>query len=111
MPAAKRAEGALDRTDWDRLRSLSEAEIERLASADPDNPATLGDDEWDDAIVGLPPLDIFAHESRPAKRTIHARFDSDVVAFFQHGGRGYQDRMNAVLRRYMEAQLSKKPGR
>jgi uncharacterized protein (DUF4415 family) len=31
-------------------------------------------------------------------------FDADVVAWFKAGGRGYQTRMNAVLRRFMEAQ-------
>lgn len=44
----------------------------------------------------------------PGKTSIHASFDRDVVAFFKSGGRGYQTRMNAVLRRYMEAQQGKK---
>ena len=110
MPTGKRADAVSDRTDWDRLRSLPEAEIERLASEDPDNPATRADAEWAHAVVGHPPLDADA-PARPAKPGIHARFDSDVVAFFQSGGRGYQDRMNAVLRRHMEAQLGKKAGR
>lgn len=57
MPGGNRADGAHDRTDWDRLRSLSDAEIENLASADSDNPATLADDAWNDAFVGLPPAD------------------------------------------------------
>lgn len=35
-----------DRTDWARLRAKPEDEIERLAAADEDNPATVSDDEW-----------------------------------------------------------------
>ena len=41
-----------DRTDW--VRTLTEDEIERMAAADEDNPATEEAD-WADAAVGLPP--------------------------------------------------------
>jgi len=34
---------------------------------------------------------------------VNAKFDVDVVDWFKSQGRGYQTRMNAVLRRYMEA--------
>jgi uncharacterized protein (DUF4415 family) len=40
---------------------------------------------------------------------VNAKFDRDVVDWFKRQGRGYQTRMNAVLRKYMEAQ-SKKAG-
>ena len=40
----------------------------------------------------------------PAKAAISLRLDTDVLAFFKAQGRGYQTRINAVLRRYMEAQ-------
>ena len=75
---------------------MPDAEIERIAAEDADNPAT-DDSHWAEATVGVP----------PAKTSIHANFDRDVVEFFKRGGRGYQTRMNAVLRRYMEAQRSK----
>jgi uncharacterized protein (DUF4415 family) len=45
-----------------------------------------------DAIVGLPPL----------KTPVNAKFDVEVVDWFKSQRRGYQTRMNAVLRRYME---------
>jgi uncharacterized protein (DUF4415 family) len=75
------------------LTSLTDQEIERMAARDTDNPAA---DEayWASAAVGLP----------AGKTYIHAGFDSDVVRWFKSKGRGYQTRMNAVLRRYMEAQ-------
>jgi uncharacterized protein (DUF4415 family) len=37
------------------------------------------------------------------KTPVNAKFDADVVDWFKSQGRGYQTRMNAVLRRYMEA--------
>lgn len=89
MPKTKQAPSG--RTDWAKLRAMSEAEIERIAANDPDNPPT---DDWADAVVGLPPL----------KTPVNAKFDADVVDWFKAQGRGYQTRMNAVLRRYMEAQ-------
>ena len=39
----------------------------------------------------------------PAKVAISVRLDEDVLAFFRAEGRGYQTRINAVLRSYMQA--------
>jgi uncharacterized protein (DUF4415 family) len=92
MPARPRkANATRGRTDCARINALSDAEIERMAANDKDNPATSKDD-WADARIGLPPL----------KTQVNARFDIDVVEWFKAQGRGYQSRMNAVLRRYLE---------
>jgi uncharacterized protein (DUF4415 family) len=80
-------------SDWKRIHALTDAEIERMAAADADNPASSTSD-WAEAMIGLPPL----------KTPVNAKFDVDVVDWFKSQGRGYQTRMNAVLRRYMEAQ-------
>lgn len=101
MPTVKPAKTFNDRTDWDGLTSISESVIERMAKEDEDNPATASDDEWAHAVVGLV----------PGKTSIHASFDRDVVEFFKRGGRGYQTRMNAVLRRHMEMEQGKKGDR
>lgn len=37
------------------------------------------------------------------KKQVTVRLDRDVLHFFKQGGRGYQTRMNAVLRAYMNA--------
>lgn len=37
------------------------------------------------------------------KKSISLRIDPDVVAWFKKKGKGYQTKMNAVLRMYMEA--------
>lgn len=80
-------------TDWSRIDKFTPAEIERMALADAENPATTAAD-WAVVTIGMPPL----------KAPVHAKFDVDVVDWFKAQGRGYQARMNAVLRRYMEAQ-------
>jgi len=38
----------------------------------------------------------------PKKSLITIRLDGDVIAFFKKQGSGYQTRINAVLRYYME---------
>ena len=45
------------------------------------------------------------------KRTITIRLDPDVYAWFQLPGAGYQTRINAVLRRYMELQKAAQSSR
>ncbi len=56
----------------------------------------------------IPPLDIdfFKHAElrMPAKKnSVTVRLDSDVLEWFRKQGKGYQTRINAVLRTYMEA--------
>ncbi len=38
------------------------------------------------------------------KRQITLRLDPDILEFFRRTGKGYQTTINAVLRRYVEAQ-------
>jgi uncharacterized protein (DUF4415 family) len=38
------------------------------------------------------------------KRQVTMRFDADVLEFFKRAGRGWQGRMNAALRSFMEQQ-------
>ena len=37
------------------------------------------------------------------KKTVTIRLDRDVLAWFKSAGKGYQSRVNAVLRSYMES--------
>jgi len=80
----KRPDGSLvpieDLTDDARLDAMTAEEIEAIAAADEDGPP-MTDEEWARAV----------------------KMDSDVLDWFRAGGRGYQTRMNAVLRRYMES--------
>lgn len=83
------------RTDWHRVRAMSDDEVEAAAASDSDAPA-LDETFWRSARVAVP------HQIR--KRHTGLRIDEDVLAWFRAQGRGYQTRMNAVLRAYVEAQ-------
>lgn len=77
-----------DRTDDAALDATSEEEINRQAEEDG---TLLSDEEW--AKVKF--ID-------PFKKPITIRLDGDVLEWFKaQGGRGYQTRINAVLRQYM----------
>ena len=39
----------------------------------------------------------------PTKTLLSLRIDADVIEWFRAQGKGYQSRMNALLRAYMEA--------
>ena len=39
---------------------------------------------------------------RPVKRLTSLRLDADLLEWFRRGGDGYQTRINAVLREYVE---------
>ena len=39
----------------------------------------------------------------PVKQTITMRLDSDVLYWFKQQGKGYQTRINQLLRKYMES--------
>jgi uncharacterized protein (DUF4415 family) len=44
---------------------------------------------------------------RPVKQQLTVRLDADVVAWLKHQGRGYQTRLNQVLREVMVAEVRK----
>jgi uncharacterized protein (DUF4415 family) len=48
---------------------------------------------------------------RPIKRQITARVDADVLAWLKSQGKGYQSRLNAILRREMLEQQNGKTER
>ena len=41
---------------------------------------------------------------RPVKETVTMRLDADVLHWLKQGGRGYQSRLNAILRKEMTSQ-------
>lgn len=67
----------------------------------------LSDEEID--YSDIPELDEgFFERARvvvpPGKKQLTIRLDSDVLSWFKSKGKGYQSRINAVLRAYYEAQ-------
>ena len=83
------------KSDLDKLRKLTDAEIEASIAGDPD----WSDDwNWSEAVLVIP----------PKKKAISIRVDEDVLDYFKKDGAGYQRRMNAVLRSYMQQKRKKR---
>ncbi len=55
--------------------------------------------DWSKAVVG--------RVYRPVKETITIRLDADVLDWLKQGGKGYQTRVNKILRAVMEQQRKK----
>jgi uncharacterized protein (DUF4415 family) len=89
--ARKLRQLGMGKTDWKRLAEMKDEDID--CSEIPEL-----DEEWfKNARLVIP----------ETKERLTVRFDRDVVSFFRRQGKGYQTRMNAILRAYMEAQLPK----
>lgn len=82
-------------TDWTALRDMPDDDIQydEHTPYDPNDPAAV-DAFWRNATVRYP----------EPKEKIAIRIDADVLAWFKARGAGWQTRMNAVLKAYMEAQ-------
>ena len=76
-----------DRTDHARLQTMTAREVEVSAQGE-------GEFDWTKAQIGFP----------LPKRQLTMRLDGDVIDWFKRQGQGYQTRMDAVLRRFVEAQ-------
>jgi uncharacterized protein (DUF4415 family) len=80
--------------DWvelrERAKNIRDEEIDYS-----DAPAVRdfsGFKRWDDPSL-----------YKPIKRDIHIKIDADVLAWLKSGGKGYQTRINAILREAMSA--------
>jgi uncharacterized protein (DUF4415 family) len=80
-------------TDWARVDALTDEDIERAVADDPDQ-SFWTDEDWKNARVVWP----------QGKAPVTLRLDKDIIAWFKLRGRGYQTRINAVLRAFVEAQ-------
>jgi uncharacterized protein (DUF4415 family) len=85
----KRGEG---RTNLDAVLALTEEELE--ASIDYEEEGVV---DWSKASVELP---------RP-KVSFTMRYDPEILEWFREQGQGYQSKMNAVLKAYIDAQDKK----
>jgi uncharacterized protein (DUF4415 family) len=79
-----------DRSDWTRVAATTEAELEASIAVDPDD---AHEADWTRAVAGMP----------ARKQDIHIRVDADVLSWFRGTGKGYQTRMNNVLRAFVES--------
>jgi uncharacterized protein (DUF4415 family) len=80
-------------TDWARVDALTEMQLEAAIASDP---------AWADI-----PRDWYKHATpyypKEHKKQVTLRIDPDVLDWFKRQGRGYQTRINAALRAFVEA--------
>ena len=83
----------VSKTNHKRLAKMTDAQITAAAKSDPDNP----------------PMDVAFFKRmamrRPRRKSgVFLRLDPDILSWFRKKGRGYQTRINAALRAFVEAQ-------
>jgi len=79
------------KTDWQRLKKTKDKDI------DTSDIPELDEEFFRKAELHLPP-----------KQSVTIRLDADVLEWFRAQGQGYQSRINQLLRRYMEAQQTRR---
>ncbi len=90
--SANQLAGTDSETDWARADAVTQDDIERGADAE-EGPLPTG---WEQTIfVGLP----------EPKKDVRIRLDPMVLHWFKSHGPGYQTRINAVLRAFVQARL------
>jgi len=81
-----------NKSDWEQAAAMTEEEIAAAIASDPDEAGMVID--WSTTSAELP---------QPTK-LLNMRIDADVLQFFRQEGKGYQTKINAVLRSYVEQQ-------
>src|SRR4029450_4157486 len=84
-------------TDWARLDTMTEEEVEQQAAEDM---ADLGiDPDWMEHAEVITPR---------TKDRVTVRLGHDILEWLKAQGRGYQTRINAILRAYVESQRARR---
>jgi uncharacterized protein (DUF4415 family) len=86
---------AEQQAELDELAQMSDVDIDYS-----DIPKTIETEVW--RLAACSPL------HKPVKQQLTARIDADVLAWLKSKGRGYQSRMNAILRNAMLHELGRK---
>ena len=84
-----------DLSNWDAVYAKTQEQIEADADSDDADDGMIVD--WTSASADLP----------QPKAVLNMRIDRDVLEFFKTAGKGYQTKINAVLRAYKEAHSGK----
>ncbi|NTU53167.1 MAG: hypothetical protein HGA97_05590 [Chlorobiaceae bacterium] len=79
-------------SDWEKAAAMTDEEIEAAIASDDDEAGMVLD--WSKIMVT---------PTRP-KVVLNMRVDYDVMEYFRGQGKGYQKKINAVLRSYVEQQ-------
>ena len=86
---AMRARGE-SKSNWAKADAMTEEEIEAAIASDPDEASMEID--WSKAII----------YTSPPKSVLNMRVDADIMDCFRKQGKGYQTKINAILRSYVE---------
>ena len=81
------------KSNWAKASAMTDAEIEVAIAGDADEASMVVD--WSKASVELP----------QPKAILNMRVDYDVLEFFRNQGKGYQTKINAVLRSYVDQRM------
>jgi uncharacterized protein (DUF4415 family) len=82
-------------SNWAKAAAKTYDEIEADIASDPDEAGMVYD--WTSATTEMP----------QPKVVLNMRIDRQVLDYFRKTGRGYQTRINAVLRSYVERMASR----
>jgi uncharacterized protein (DUF4415 family) len=77
-------------TNWDKLAKMKDEDIDLTEMPE------LDDSFFNQAELHVPP-----------KQAVTMRLDADVLEWFREQGKGYQTRINRLLRAYMLSQQSR----
>lgn len=82
------------KTHWVKVETMSEEEIETSAKTDLDNP------RWTKKMLKSAVLNM-------PKKKVHVNIflDKDIVDWFKSDGKGYQTRINSVLKSYVHKHI------
>lgn len=78
------------RTDWDKLSKMKDSEI------DTSDIPILNKDFFKRAVIQMP----------KNKKLVSIRLDEDVLSWFKKQGKGYQTKINEILKLYMRAKAA-----
>lgn len=88
------------KTDWKRLENMTDEQIEEAVKSDQDAAPILTKEDLKNGLwIALKkpiPKDV-------TKEKITINIDSDILTFFKGLGKGYQSKINALLRSCMES--------
>lgn len=87
-----------DQSNWAETCAMTDAEIKAAIADDPDEAGMVFD--WSTASAELPPQPKAVLNMR-----VDHDVDHDVMEFFRKQGKGYQTKINAVLRPYVDQRL------
>lgn len=91
-----------DRSDWATVKTMSDAGIHH----DADSPRTVASD-WDGALLKydgkvIGQIKTRGKSKRPAKEQVAIRYDTEVLTYFRATGKGWQTRMNDILKEWLK---------